>query len=146
MKTMEAFIIRGEINRLMNGLDTTDPKDESAVRVCEKLLSVLEKLDTPVIPNDEGPELTETEIEASVRAYAWQTDENGKPVLEMFPGPYKRGFIDGANWKEERMLDGAIKCDIDPFGYLTMEGERDILVSYPFDFEMPTKAIIIKEH
>ena len=57
---------------------------------------------------------------------------------------YARHF---AQWQKEQMMKEAVECDVDGYGYLMMDGKRDILVAYPFDFEMPKKVriVIVKE-
>lgn len=61
--------------------------------------------------------LSKVELTASNAAYGWQADENGKLSLEMFPEPFKRGFLKGYEQAEkdngwERVLEELTWKDI----------------------------------
>ena len=45
--------------------------------------------------------ISRKEYAASLAAYAWQSDDEGKMSLEMFPEPFKRGFIQGYEQAEK---------------------------------------------
>ena len=48
--------------------------------------------------------LSKAELAASNAAYGWQADENGKLSLEMFPKPFKRGFLKGYEQAEKDLV------------------------------------------
>ena len=89
------------------------------------------------------PKVSE-DLETEAKKYADETDHSANyPCCDCL----RESFIAGASWQKEQMLKEAVECDVDGYGYLMMDGKRDILVAYPFDFEMPDKVriVIVKE-
>lgn len=44
------------------------------------------------------------EERASIAAYGWQSDNEGNMTLEMFPEPFRRGFVKGYEQAEKDMI------------------------------------------
>lgn len=47
--------------------------------------------------------MTRAEERASIAAYGWQSDKEGNMTLEMFPEPFKRGFVKGYEQAEKEL-------------------------------------------
>lgn len=47
------------------------------------------------------------EERASIAAYGWQSDNEGNMTLEMFPKPFRRGFVKGYEQAEEDTIERA---------------------------------------
>lgn len=45
--------------------------------------------------------MSRAEERASIAAYGWQSDKEGNMTLEMFPEPFRRGFIKGYEQAEK---------------------------------------------
>lgn len=45
------------------------------------------------------------EERASIAAYGWQSDKEGNMTLEMFPEPFRRGFVKGYEQAEKDTIE-----------------------------------------
>jgi hypothetical protein len=52
--------------------------------------------------------ISRAEEKASIAAYGWQSDDDGRLSLEMFPEPFKRGYLQGYEQAEKDTLERVI--------------------------------------
>lgn len=45
---------------------------------------------------------------ASIASYGWQSDKEGNLTLEMFPEPFRRGFVKGYEQAEKDTIERAV--------------------------------------
>lgn len=60
------------------------------------------------------------EERASIAAYGWQSDKEGNMTLEMFPEPFRRGFVKGYEQAEKDTIERAKQWIIRQKGFSKM--------------------------